>query len=258
MDMALTVDEIMRALLERRVMLFYQAIVCAKTKKIDHFEALLRLVDEDGEIITPNRFIGVAEDNNLIHHLDRRVLDVAAVTLHVRDNIRLAVNISAATLKNDVAAHDYLAKLKSLGPQARQIMIELTETLDPGDLAGVNAFASAARAMGCRFAIDDFGAGHSSFKSLMAAEADEIKIDGSFARGIATTAYKQSFVRLIVDMAQTFDIKTVAECVDNEADAQMLTEYGVDFLQGYLYSKPTAEPDWPLARPQSIPLSEVG
>jgi len=258
MDMALTVDDIMRALLERRVTLFYQPVICAKTKEIDHFEALLRLVDEVGGIITPNRFIKTAEDNNLIHHLDRRVLDIAAVTLSVRDNIRLAVNISAATLKNDVAAHDYLLKLKALGPQAAQIMIELTETIDPGDLAGVNAFAAAARGMGCRFAIDDFGAGHSSFKSLMAAEADEIKIDGSFARGIATTSYKQSFVRLIVDMAQTFDIKTVAECVDNVADAEMLTEFGVDFLQGYLFSKPTAEPDWPLSRPQRIPLSEVG
>lgn len=258
MDNALSVDDIMRALAERRVTLFYQAVVCARTKAIDHFEALLRLVDEDGGIITPNRFISVAEDHNLIHHLDRRVLDIAAVTLRVRDNIRLAVNISAATLNNDVAAHDYLAKIKSFGPQARQIMIELTETLDPGDLAGVNAFAASARELGCRFAIDDFGAGHSSFKSLMAAEADEIKIDGSFVRGIATTSYKQSFVRLIVDMAQTFDIKTVAECVDNDADADMLTAYGVDFLQGYLYSKPAAEPDWPLSRPERAPLSEVG
>ena len=255
--MPLSVDEIMRALLERRVTLFYQAVVSARTKAIDHFEALLRLVDEEGAIITPNRFIGVAEENNLIHLLDRRALDIAQVTLQVRDNIRLAVNVSAATIKNDVASRDYLAKLKAMGAKSKQLMIELTETEDPGDLARVNAFAANARAMGCRMAIDDFGAGHSSFKSLMAVEADEVKIDGSFIRDIATTPYKQAFVKLIVDMAQTFDIKTVAECVETQADAEVLRTYGIDYMQGYLFSKPAEEPDWPLSRPARIPLSEV-
>lgn len=250
-DAPFTRKDILAALDEQRITLAYQPIVNARDGSVHHFEALLRLILPDGRRISAWPLIDAAERLQIVHLLDKRALDIASTTLSERDNIHLALNISAATLQNSEAARDYIATLNSLGPLAEQLTIELTETVALDDPSSASAFSARVRALGCRFAVDDFGAGHTSFQNLLAIEADQIKIDGGFIRDIAMTPHKQVFVKMIVDMAKTFDVKTVAEFVTNDADADMLRRYGVDYLQGYLYGAPVAAPDWSL-RPKQF------
>jgi len=129
----------------------------------------------------------------------------------------------------------------------------IAETAALDDPATAGGFSTAVRALGCTFAIDDFGAGYTTFQNLMLIEADEIKIDGSFIRDLSVTKHKQVFVRMIVDLAQTFGVKTVAEFVTSPEDADLLTRLGVDYLQGYLFGMPNTSPDWPTAERSAGP-----
>jgi len=235
-------EDIVNALNDRRVSLAYQPIINAKTRETHHYECLLRLKRDDGEIVSAADFIMAAERLGCVHLLDRRALEIAAQTLKTNADIELALNVSAATVKNKQTADDYLTALKALGADTGRVTIELTETVALEDPAMANWFSQEARALGCKFAIDDFGAGHTTFSNLMAIEADEIKIDGSFIRDLSLTPHKQVFVRMMVDLAQTFSVKTVAEMVGSRDDAELLTRMGVDYLQGFMFGVPSAAP----------------
>ena len=249
----ITADDILEALNSRNIRLAYQPIVDSRSRRPAHFECLLRLQRPDGQVVPAGAFIMAAEKLDLVHLLDRRALEIAGVKLKEQPDIRLALNISAATLKNDVAVAGYIAALKALGPMASRVIIELTETAALDDPATAGGFSTAVRSLGCTFAIDDFGAGYTTFQNLMVIEADEIKIDGSFIRDLSVTRHKQVFVRMIVDLAQTFGVKTVAEFVTTPEDADLLTRLGVDYLQGYLFGVPNASPDWPSAIGAAVP-----
>jgi len=239
-----TETDILTALNERRISLAYQPIIDAKTRDLHHYECLLRLRREDGEVISAGSFIMAAERLGLVNLLDRRALEIAAIALVEDLDLHIALNVSAGTLRNQEAASDYLNALKALGPNAARVTIELTETLALDDPAMASLFSIELRKLGCAFAIDDFGSGYTTFRNLMAIEADTIKIDGSFIQGIATEPHKQTFVRMMVDLAQTFSVKTVAEMVDCRADADLLRRLGVDYLQGYMFGIPAAAPTW--------------
>ncbi len=238
----LTRDDIIRALNERRITLAFQPIVCAKTRDIHHYECLLRLRKDDGEMVSAAEFIMAAERLECVHLLDRRALEIAGRALQEHNHIQLALNVSAATVQNTDTANAYLAAVRALGKDTGRVIIEMTETVALDDPAMASRFSVEARAMECRFAIDDFGAGYTTFKNLMAIKADEIKIDGSFIRDLSLTPHKQMFVRMIVDFAQTFSVKTVAEMVGSREDANLLTNLGVDYLQGYMFGLPSPVP----------------
>ena len=235
-------EDIILALNDRRISLAYQPIINAKSRDTHHFECLLRLKRDDGEVVSAADFIMAAERLECVDLLDRRAMEIAAVTLKSHPDIKLALNVSAATVKNKETALAYLAALKALGADTARVTIELTETVALEDPAMANWFSVESRALGCKFAIDDFGAGHTTFSNLMAIEADEIKIDGSFIRDLSLTPHKQVFVRMMVDLAQTFSVKTVAEMVGNRDDAELLTRLGVDYLQGFMFGVPSAAP----------------
>jgi diguanylate cyclase (GGDEF)-like protein len=239
-----TADDILNALNQRRVQLAYQPIIETKTSRLHHYEALLRLRREDGEVVSAGRFIMAAERLGLVHLLDRRALELAAETLATEPDVHLALNVSAGTVKDVTAASEYIAALKALGPAAERVTLELTETVALDDPAMASEFSNEVRAIGCEFAIDDFGSGYTTFRNLMAIEADMIKIDGTLIEGIASDPNKQTFVRMMVDLAQTFSVKTVAEMVDDRADADILRRLGVDYLQGFMFGIPSAAPSW--------------
>jgi len=239
-----TEADILTALNERRISLAYQPIIDAKTRDLHHYECLLRLRREDGEVVSAGSFIMAAERLGLVNLLDRRALELAAVALRETPDLHIALNVSAGTLRDEKAASDYIHALKALGPDAARVTIELTETLALDDPEMASRFSIELRKLGCAFAIDDFGSGYTTFRNLMAIEADTIKIDGSFIQDIATQPHKQTFVRMMVDLAQTFSVKTVAEMVDNPADADLLRRLGVDYLQGFMFGIPSAAPIW--------------
>jgi len=237
-------EDILSALNDRRISLAFQPIIDAKTRQLHHYECLLRLRQEAGEIISAGRFIVASERLGLVHLLDRRALELAAEALRVHPDIHIALNVSAGTVQKSDTAKAYMAALKALGPDAQRVSLELTETIALEDPAMASQFSEEARALGCDFAIDDFGSGYTTFQNLMTIEAEMIKIDGSFIEGIARTPYKETFVRMMVDLAQTFGVKTVAEMVDSRADAELLERLGVDYLQGYMFGIPSAAPAW--------------
>ena len=133
-----------------------------------------------------------AERLGLVNLLDRRALEIAAVALREDPDLHIALNVSAGTLRDEDAASEYIAALKALGPDAARVTIELTETLALDDPAMASLFSIELRKLGCAFAIDDFGSGYTTFRNLMAIEADTIKIDGSFIQDISTQPHKQT------------------------------------------------------------------
>ena len=239
-----TAEDILEALNDRRISLAYQPIVDAKTRELHHYECLLRLRTDAGEMVSAGRFIMAAEKLGLIHLLDRRALELASETLRQFPDVELALNVSAGTVKDMETADAYIAALRALGPAVSRVTLELTETVALEDPAMASRFSVEARTLGCEFAIDDFGSGYTTFRNLMAIEADTIKIDGSFIEDISISPYKQTFVRMMVDLAQTFSVKTVAEMVNSHSDADLLKRLGVDYLQGYMFGVPSASPAW--------------
>jgi len=185
-----------------------------------------------------------AEKLGLVDLLDRRALELASETLRQMPDVHIALNVSAGTVKNRATADAYIAALRALGPDVNRVTLELTETVALEDPAMASRFSVETRSLGCQFAVDDFGAGYTTFRNLMAIEADTIKIDGSFIQNISRIPNNQTFVRMMVDLAQTFGVKTVAEMVDNHADADLLKRLGVDYLQGYMFGIPSASPAW--------------
>jgi len=234
----LSKDAIIGALNARQIKLAFQPIVDARTHTVHHYECLLRMLDEDGGVLPAFRVIASAEALGLVPLLDRRALELAARTMIGRRDVFLALNVSAQTVADTAAAEDYLDALRMLGPAAGRLTLELTETVAVEDPALVAQFAERARRLGCRFAIDDFGSGHTSFRNLMAIEADELKIDGDFVDDVLTCRKSQTFVRMLVDLAGTFGVETVAERVETEAVADRLRDLGVDRLQGYWFGRP--------------------
>lgn len=228
-----------------RITLAFQPIVHAESGEIHHHECLMRLRQDDGRVESAYKVILAAEASGDVALLDARALDLALPYLDQDDRVHLGLNVSAGTIADEVAAAAYIERLKALGEDAKRITIEMTETLALDDPALASSFAAKVRGLGCRFAVDDFGSGHTSFRNLLAVEADSIKIDGSLVAGVAVDENKQAFIRMMVDLAETFSVETVAEMVETKADAAMLARLGVNYLQGYYYGRPLPSPSWP-------------
>lgn len=238
---AITVNDILAALKDDTLTLAYQPIVRAGTGATHHYECLLRRQKISGDIVSAADYIIAAEKLGQVHLLDKRALDLGSETLRRHPNLHLALNVSAGTVESEFAAEDYIAGLTALGDNARRLTLELTETLALQNDETAAIFSRKARALGCHFAIDDFGTGHTTFKNLMTVKPDMVKIDGSMVKNLSESPCKQAFIRLIVDMADAFDIETVAEMVSNHTDAKMLQNMGVTYFQSYIFGKPNTQ-----------------
>lgn len=237
-------DVILTALNERRVRLAFQPIVGDIGEAPSKFECLIRMRAIDGREVPAPEFIPVAERLGLVHLLDRRVLELAVNTLAACPNIKLNVNVSMETVKDPVWAESYLSVMRANENLARRVTVELTETQVIDAIDASIEFVSELKKIGASFGIDDFGAGYTSFRNLKALDIDILKIDGSFVTGVSSSRENQLFVRTLLDLARNFGMKTVAEWVENEADAMLLKGLGVDYLQGYLIGKPETNPVW--------------
>ncbi|HTV52274.1 MAG TPA: EAL domain-containing protein [Steroidobacteraceae bacterium] len=202
-------------------------------------ELTVYLRDEDGRLVAPGEFIPAAERYNIMPSIDRWV--VAQATELVRRAgpamPMLAVNLSGTSL-NDQSFLDLLLQQVSDPHVARALCFELTETAAVTHLAHVTAFVRELRKRGCRFALDDFGSGLSSFMYLKTLPVDLLKIDGQFIRQVAASPIDRSLVEAISQLGRALGVATVAECVESEAVLEVLQRIGVDFVQGYLLAQP--------------------
>jgi Amt family ammonium transporter len=244
------VARVTRAAEENRLELFFQPIVAIGSEAAPSFHELtVRLRGDDGELVPPSEFIPAAERYNVMSVIDRWVVLQAVQLLRERQRRgvplpTLAVNLSGTSL-NEQSFLDFALQNVGDAQIAAALCFEITETAAVTNLTDAIHFMRALQARGCRFALDDFGSGISSFLYLKTLPVDFLKIDGQFIRQIAEDRVDRSMVEAICKVGKALGIATVAESVETAAVLAELERLGVDFVQGYY-----------LARPR--PLAELG
>jgi len=231
-------EEITAALSEDRMLLALQPMINCQTREADLYECLLRIEQPDGTIESAAEFIVVGEQLGMAGLIDRRTLELAVDILKKYSTIKLSLNVSGLTAGD----HDWLMALHRLtgGRQqlTQRLWIEITETAAVDDLDQTINFVDMLKELGCRVAIDDFGAGYTSFKNLKLLNVDMVKIDGSFVKNLAEDKTDQIFIETMVKLAQSFGMDTVAEWVGDEITADILKEAGITHMQGFLFGQP--------------------
>lgn len=234
-------DEVVSALKDNRLIFAFQPIVDAKTRETRHHECLLRMQREDGSIMAAGHFIPAAEQLGLVRLVDRRALEMTVERLHSSPHLSLGVNVSGTTAGDPSWLKSFIDYVRANASVAGRMIIELTETAALHHFEENAQFVSQLRDMGCRVAIDDFGAGYTSFRNLQMLRVDMVKIDGAYVQGLCSSPDNQIFVRTLVDLAKNFRLKTVAEWVGSDEEAALLESFGVDYFQGFHFGQPALE-----------------
>jgi EAL domain-containing protein (putative c-di-GMP-specific phosphodiesterase class I) len=237
-------DEIVDALKHNRLKLAYQPIIGAKSRRIAHYECLLRMVKPDGDVMTAGYFIPAAEQMGIVHLVDRFALETVVARLRAHKTITLAVNVSGTSADDPAWLQRFVDYIRDKGDVATRLIVELTETAALNHFEENARFITQLRELGVKVAIDDFGAGYTSFRNLQMLHVDTVKIDGSYVKNLSESPENQVFVRTLVGLAKNLGLKTVAEWVGSDADAALLQSFGVDYFQGFHFGEPALEPDW--------------
>jgi diguanylate cyclase (GGDEF)-like protein len=246
-------DEIVTALNERRILTAFEPVVDARTREPAFYECLVRMRQQDGQFLLAPDVVPVAEKLGLIRLVDHRVLELVIAELAEAPGVRLSINISPETTMDA----DWWAAIESLmGAHpgvAERLIVEITETVAIQDIDGVREFVTRLKSFGSQIAIDDFGAGYTSFRNLRRLGVDIVKVDGAFVQNIAGSPDDRAFVQTLIDLARRLDIKTVAEWVQDEQSAVMLRDWGCDYIQGRLIG--LASPARPWSGSEAIPAA---
>lgn len=249
-------DEIVTALNERRIVIGFEPVVDARLRQPAFYECLVRMEQDDGRALLAPDIVPVAERLGLIRLVDHRVLELAIAELAAAPGVQLSLNISPDTTMDP----DWWATIESLMRAhpgvGERLIVEITETVAIQDIDDVRGFVTRLKNFGSRIAIDDFGAGYTSFRNLRKLGVDIVKIDGAFVQNIVRSADDRAFVQTLIDLARRLEIKTVAEWVQDEEAAVMLREWGCDFIQGRLIG--LASPDRPWNGPAEKPVPATG
>jgi EAL domain-containing protein (putative c-di-GMP-specific phosphodiesterase class I) len=239
------IEETVRAALNQdRLTLAFQPVVSAISGEIDYYECLLRMRENDGSPVACGEFITAAEEAGLIGLIDRFVLGRAIDEVSNHPAVKLGFNVSGKTAGDRPWLRLLISQLEGRADWAHRLVVEITETSALDDLEETARFVDAVRHAGCRVALDDFGAGHTSLRHLQALTVDIIKIDGSFVRDIAIRPRNRVILRHLLELTRGFGLATIAECVETAQDAALLREAGIGFLQGYYLGEPSSERPW--------------
>ncbi|MHB8471531.1 MAG: putative bifunctional diguanylate cyclase/phosphodiesterase [Gammaproteobacteria bacterium] len=232
-----------RDMLEQdRFKLVYQPILSVHDGRVCEYEALMRMVCDDGQIILPGGFMPAAERFGLIHSVDRWVVTKAITHLaelkSAGHTVSFAINLSGRAFEDAELLPLIGNLLKESGLDPQQLTFEITETAAIANLTAATKFIRALKDIGCQFALDDFGSGFCSFTYLKHLPVDKLKIDGSFVQSLATAPVDQAMVQSMNQVAHALGKVTVAEYVENAQSLELLREYGVDFAQGNFLGVP--------------------
>ena len=208
-----------------------------------HAEVLLRLVDRDGSIVPPGAFLPAAERFHLASRIDRWVLGAAIDCLTALDDVRvvdtLCINLSGQSIGDRAFHRHAIELLRERGaPICKRVCLEITETAAITNMADAAVFIEQVHLLGVRVALDDFGAGASSFGYLKTLSVDLLKIDGQFVEDLIDDPLDDAAVRCFADVARVIGVKTVAEWVETPEILQRLREIGIDYAQGFLLHRP--------------------
>ena len=242
------VSRITSAVEEDRFELFFQPIIGITETNGNgrgHYELLLRMKDEKGEIVGPDQFIPSAERYNLMSTLDRWVIQKALTELadHKSESeasYTLAINLSGTSLSEDRFLQFVIDELTRHQLPNGAICFEITETAAISNLSRVVHFMNTLKTLGCKFSLDDFGSGLSSFTYLKNLPVDYLKIDGQFVSNVADDSVDESMVKAISEVGHAMGIETIAERVESKQVLDKLSALGVEFAQGYYIARPAS------------------
>ncbi len=234
-------DLINFAMEEDRIIPYYQGIRNNKTGKIDKYEALMRIKGIDGKIYPPGMFLDIAKKYKIYNRLSQLMIEKVLDEFSIREE-KVSINVSAYDISSEAFRKWFINRLAKY-PNSDHIVIEFVETENYQE-GMLFDFIQEIRAHGCKISADDFGSGYATYTAVIALSPAYIKIDGTIIKDLAKSENNVIILRSICFMAELIGAKTVAEFVENEEIQAVLEKYGVDFSQGYLYSKP-------------LPLSEL-
>lgn len=235
---------IKNAIEQNKFVLVCQPIIKIRSKTIDSYEILIRMLDDDNETVLPGGFLPSAERFGLAAEIDRWVvvhaIDALAEQRKKTPELNYAINLSGATLTDTSICDLIQSQLVITGLPPSTLTFEVTETVAIADMAAAERILLRLQQMGCKTSLDDFGTGMSSFAYLRDLPVDIVKIDGRFVKNIAENPVDLAMVKALNDIAHALGKQTVAEFVEDEACLQILIDIGVDYAQGYYFGQPEA------------------
>ncbi|MCK9473655.1 EAL domain-containing protein [Sulfurimonas sp.] len=229
-------SKIKKALAENRFTIFFQPIVDTNTKKIEKYEALVRMIDEDGKIISPFFFLDKAKKSHQYIEITKIVIEKTMELAKAKD-IKCSINITIEDIESEYIKEFIFNSLQKC-TKAQNITFELVESEGIENFVEVDEFIQKVKSFGCSLAIDDFGTGYSNFEYLLKLNADTIKIDGSLIKDIDTNQDSYDIVQTIVGFAKIKKLSVVAEFVSSESIYKKVKSLGIDFCQGYYFGEP--------------------
>jgi len=225
-----------------RLVLFSQPVVRFADRETVHHEILVRMIDEDGKIILPGNFVELAESLGLIREIDmlvvRKLIEHLQANDRINQKLRYFVNLSRVSISDQHWVKNFISMLEESGANPSQLVFEITETAAMSEIDVTLNFIRMLKDMGCRFALDDFGAGFSSFYYLKRFEIDYLKIDGSFIRDLTTDENNRVFVKALNDVAKGMNKQVIAEWIETPEALKLLSDMGIQYGQGYLFQQP--------------------
>jgi diguanylate cyclase (GGDEF)-like protein len=236
--------EIVTALNARRIFLVYEPVVAITSRQPFFYECLMRIRRADGTLLAVNDMVPIAERLGLVRLLDHRVLELALQELAAAPDLKASLNVSAASTVDPDWWSALGAMLRMHAGVGERLTVEITETAAIHDVDETRSFVARVKDLGCRIAVDDFGAGHTSFRNLRRLGVDMVKIDGAFVQNLDRSDDDRAFVRTLIDLAQRLGLETVAEWVQSEQVAALLADWGCDYLQGALVGLASTERPW--------------
>jgi len=237
-------DEIVAALNEQRIFLAYETVAEATNRQPAFYECLMRIRRTDGSLIAANDIIPIAEQLGLVRLLDFRVLELVVDEMTAVPTLQTSFNVSPASTTDPDWWAGLGSLLRSHPGVGERLIVEITESAAIHDIDETRGFVARVKDLGCRIAIDDFGAGYTSFRNLRQLGVDIVKIDGAFVQHIMRSEDDRAFVRTLIDLAKRLKLKTVAEWVQDEAAAKTLEAWGCDYLQGALVGLAATDRPW--------------
>jgi diguanylate cyclase (GGDEF)-like protein/PAS domain S-box-containing protein len=224
------------------IVLFFQPIVNVSSGEITHNEALMRIVMESGELVYPDKIIPIAERFGLMSQIDRRVVNLAFEALEKYPTLKLFVNLSGGSIGDEELLLVIEENMLSGGIEPNRLGFEITETMAVKDLVRADRWIRRLKEKGCRFALDDFGIGFSSFSYLQYLSVDYVKIDGSYVRDLDKNNKNRALVQAMNTVARSLGKEVIAEFVENSSILDILEEDHVGYAQGYHLGHPESVP----------------
>lgn len=230
--------KIKAALADNRITLFAQPLVDSKTMETTKYECLVRLIDDDGQYVSPFHFLDVSKKTKLYSLISKQVISLSFDVFSQIPDKEFSINLSAEDILHKETVDFLESKIRQYNI-GKRVVLEIVESEGIDSFEEVNDFILKMKSLGCKIAIDDFGTGYSNFSYLMKLNVDYIKVDGSLIKDIDHNPNSQAICKTILNFSKTLEISTVAEFVHNEDVLNYVKKLGFDYLQGFHLGEPT-------------------